>query len=130
MTHIISMASACALALLLTGTTAAANDLTSRPLRVETYAAVPGAAVDDSAAQACRFDEAAQPSEPADPRWLWRLRAYRHLDCVITLADAALDDDAREGGGERDTVRLSREDLERIRILAWWARDAAARIGQ
>ena len=30
----------------------------------------------------------------------------------------------------RDTVRLSREDLERIRILAWWARDAAARIGQ
>lgn len=130
MTHIISMASACALALFLTGTTAAANDLTSRPLRVETYAAVPGAAVDDSAAQACRVDDA-QASEPADPRWLWRLRAYRHLDCVITLADAALDDPgARDGGGERDTVRLSREDLERIRLLAWWARDAAARIGQ
>ena len=75
------------------------------------------------------------PSQPAactpqpdpdypDTRSVWRLRAYRHLDCVHALVDRAL------SSGSADRVELSRADLERIRAEAWYARDAAARIGQ
>ena len=60
----------------------------------------------------------------SDPRWLWRLRAYRHLDCVNALVDHAL----TSSSGDR--VEVPRADLERIRTEAWYARDAAARIGQ
>jgi hypothetical protein len=72
--------------------------------------------------------------EPDDPRWRWRLRAYRHLDCMVNLVDEALTARAGastgEGSRRAGSVAISREDLERIRTLAWWARDAAARIGQ
>jgi hypothetical protein len=105
--------------------------LTGRPLAAATYAAVPALPADSvasSAAQACRTD-AMPDGESQDSRWQWRLRAFRHLDCVTTLIDNVL-----AAGGEDDEapreVRISREDLERIRTLAWWARDAAARIGQ
>ena len=67
---------------------------------------------------------------PDDPRWQWRLRAYRHLDCVTALIDQALTSSSRLSGGVNDTVEIPRAELERIRTLAWWARDAAARIGQ
>jgi hypothetical protein len=62
--------------------------------------------------------------ESSDTRWLWRLRAYQHLDCVNAIVDRALT--ASSG----DRIELSRADLERIRAEAWYARDAAARIGQ
>ena len=62
-----------------------------------------------------------------DDRWQWRLRAYRHLDCVTATIDDAL---ARPGGtASSDHIVISRDALERIRTHAWWARDAAARIG-
>ena len=59
-----------------------------------------------------------------DTRWLWRLRAYRHLDCVNAIVTRAL----TSASGDR--VEVPRADLERIRAEAWSARDAAARIGQ
>jgi hypothetical protein len=62
--------------------------------------------------------------EYSDSRWSWRLRAYRHLDCVNAIVDRALT------SASSDRVELSRADLERIRAEAWYARDAAARIGQ
>ena len=59
-----------------------------------------------------------------DTRWVWRLRAYRHLDCVNAIVERAL------SSASNDRVELSRADLERIRTEAWYARDAAARTGQ
>ena len=100
--------------------------LTSRPLAAPVHAAIPAI---PSALQSCRTDDASR-SESTDPRWLWRLRAFHHLDCVRILADAALQAGDQGDGGERSEVRMSRADLERIRQLAGWARDAAARIGQ
>jgi hypothetical protein len=58
-----------------------------------------------------------------DTQWIWRLRAYRHLDCVNALVERAL-----STPGNR--VEVPRADLDRIRAEAWYARDAAARIGQ
>jgi hypothetical protein len=98
--------------------------LSSRPLAAPVHAAIPGVA---SAAEACRSN--VEAAESADSRWQWRLRAFRHLDCLGALADAALQD-RRSGDGDDTDVRMPRADLERIRQLAWWARDAAARIGQ
>ena len=92
--------------------------------------AAPGAQ-HDADAVACEPDAGGQ--EPDDPRWRWRLRAYRHLDCVVSLVDEALAAEPTQAGGVSKAageVVVSREDLERIRTLARWARDAAARIGQ
>ncbi len=71
------------------------------------------------------------------PEWdsnaRWRMRAARHLDCVALAIDRALDEkpaaaqSGREFSGE---VRISRADLERIRTWAFWAKDAAMRIGR
>ena len=132
MTRIIPAASVCVLALLAMAPPAAANDIPSRSLRLETYTAVPGAASDaaTAAAQACRVFSTASEPELIDPRWLWRLRAYRHLDCIATLVDTALRPVTAAGRNDDRNVPVAREDLERIRTLAWWARDAAARIGQ
>jgi hypothetical protein len=58
-----------------------------------------------------------------DTRWIWRLRAYRHLDCVNAIVERAL------SSASGDRVELSRADLDRIRAEVWYARDAAARIG-
>jgi hypothetical protein len=62
-------------------------------------------------------------SDDMDTRWVWRLRAYRHLDCVAAIVERAL------SSASGDRVELSRDGLERIRAEAWYARDAAARIG-
>jgi hypothetical protein len=59
-----------------------------------------------------------------DTSWVWRLRAYRHLDCVHAIVERALSSSV-----SGDHVELSRTDLERIRQEVWNARDAAARIG-
>jgi hypothetical protein len=74
--------------------------------------------------------------DSVDARWQWRLRAFNHLDCVTALVDRALGSSHAGSPAtaalrrEDQTVTISRADLERIRMLAWWARDAAARIGQ
>lgn len=90
----------------------------------------PAASAGTEARAACE----SSPQEPEDPRWRWRLRAYNHLDCVATIVDRALAAAPRGGsdgpGDENQTITMSRADLERIRMLTWWARDAAARIGQ
>jgi hypothetical protein len=71
---------------------------------------------------------AASQVDHDNPQWQWRLRAYRHLDCVTALVDAAL---AQSGANRVDEhVMITRRELERIRDHAWWARDAAARIGR
>jgi hypothetical protein len=59
-----------------------------------------------------------------DTRWIWRMRAYQHLDCVNAIVNRALQSSAS------DRIELLRADVERIRTEAWYARDAAARIGQ
>jgi hypothetical protein len=61
-------------------------------------------------------------SDDSDTRWVWRLRAYRHLDCVDAIVERAL------SAPSRDRIELSRRDLERIRIEASHARAAAARM--
>jgi hypothetical protein len=80
-----------------------------------------------AANQHCGWEDPQSGSD--DSRWQWRLRAYRHLDCVTAIVDQALGANPARTGG-KDTVEISRQELERIRTLAWWARDAAARIGQ
>jgi hypothetical protein len=68
---------------------------------------------------------APQPDpDDSDARWLWRLRADHHLDCVDAIVTRAL----TSASGDR--VDVPRADLERIRAEAWYARDAAARIGR
>jgi hypothetical protein len=61
-------------------------------------------------------------SDYSDSRWVWRLRAYRHLDCVDAIVQRAL------SAPSRDRIELSRRDLERIRTEASQARAAAARM--
>lgn len=106
--------------------------LSGRPIAVAAYAAVPAAPTipPDTvpvAVESCRVDTTPD-NEPQDSRWQWRSRAFRHLDCVTTLIDHALVESGTDD--ESGQIRLSREELERIRTLVWWARDAAARIGQ
>lgn len=72
---------------------------------------------------ACTPDRDPHPDYP-DTRWVWRLRAYRHLDCVNAIVERAL------SSASGDRVEMTRADLERIRAEARYARDAAARIGQ
>jgi hypothetical protein len=70
---------------------------------------------------------------PDNPTWAWRLRAYRYLDCVTSIVDNALGTAKNApvaGSDSADTVSIARAELERIRLLAWWARDAAGRSGQ
>jgi hypothetical protein len=68
------------------------------------------------------------PPDHEDARWRWRLHAYHYLDCATAIAERALraNDAATK---QRDRIEISREELERIRTLALWARDSAARIG-
>ena len=73
-----------------------------------------------------------QESPEWDSNDRWRMRAARHLDCVVSIADRAL---SRTSAGVQsaessEELRLSREDLEHIRTWAYWAKDAAMRIGR
>ena len=88
------------------------NDVAAR-----SAAAVPAPATAD----VC--DVAADADAGVNPEYLWRLRADRQLGCVIGMLEKALQ-------AESDVVTLSRRDAERIRALAFSAKDAAARIGR
>lgn len=80
----------------------------------------------------CQPEHELPPTD--DWNWKWRLLAFRHLDCVVAMVDAALARDAAPAARPADpqaaAVPIRREELEHIRSLAWWARDAAARIGR
>jgi len=103
--------------------------LTARPIAAPAYAAIPTIPAPSSPPDSCRTETVTEP-EPQDPRWHWRLSAFRHLDCVTSLVEHALAAAPRQEEAGQQEVRIAREDLEQIRRLAWWARDAAARIGQ
>jgi hypothetical protein len=59
----------------------------------------------------------------ASGEFLWRLHALRQIDCSLEILDNAL---KTQTG---NAVTLSRNDVERLRSLAFGARDAAQRIG-
>jgi hypothetical protein len=85
--------------------------------------ALTGAKVAPLTAPAQETACAPQPDpDDSNRRWFWRLRAYRHLDCIHAIANRALESTSS------DRVELSRTDLERLRAEAQYARDAAARI--
>ena len=116
MYHMLWMLSVCCVALALPGHAGA------QERRDVTVHAVAGAAA-PTAAEVCRLD--VDPEIAANPEYLWRFQAYRQLDCVIGILDKAL-----KASKTGQTVTLSREDAERVRHLAIWAKDAAARIGR
>lgn len=62
------------------------------------------------------------PQAAAAPGYDWRVRTYTQLDCVVDMLDKAL---AAKSGS---VVSLSRDDAERLRALAFSAKDAASRI--
>src|SRR5687767_7204295 len=73
--------------------------------------------------QACTAQE---PEGLTDQSMRWRLRAYHNLDCLMGKLERAMQ---RPAGTRRDEVTLSREEAEQLLNLAWWAKDAAQRIG-
>ena len=95
--------------------------LPAKAQRADVMAAASGM---PTAAWTCRADAVAQ--EPEDESIRWRWRAYRHLDCVIEMVEAL----KARADGESGTVSLSRDELERIRTMAFQAKDAAARIAR
>jgi len=74
--------------------------------------------------EVCR---ASEPQELTDENMRWRLRAYNHLDCLMRKLEQAMNHRAANG---KDEVKLSRQEVEQLRNLAWWAKDAAQRIGR
>ena len=65
-------------------------------------------------------------TDNTDSAYVWRVQAYQNLDCVIAVVETAL----KQAGSEEGTVSIAREDLEQIRTRAFYAKDAAARIGR
>ena len=70
--------------------------------------------------------DASEPPDLTDDM-RWRLRAYNNLDCLIGRLDRAMNRPANNRNGQ---VTLSRQEVEQLRNLAWWAKDAAQRIGR
>lgn len=118
MLRICLMASALCTALVIPAAASETGVIQARPQRVEVLAAASGPVE----AWTCKADRVAQEPEDESTRWRWR--AYRHLDCVTELVDEAL----KRAAAEEGTVTLTRDELERLRIRALWAKDAAARI--
>ena len=75
------------------------------------------------APQVCSTDEPRELTE----EYRWRWRAYQNLGCLISTLEQALYRPANVG---KEQVTLSRDEVEKLRNLAWWARDAAQRIGR
>jgi hypothetical protein len=74
--------------------------------------------------QAC---SAAEPPDLTDESMRWRLRAYNNLDCLMSKLEQASN---RPDNAGRSDVKLSRQEIEQLMNLAWWAKDAAQRIGR
>jgi hypothetical protein len=112
-----------AICLLLTVTTIAneAPVLESRPQRAEVLAAASGL---PASAWACSAPEV---TVPYNTEYYWRWEAYRQLDCSIEVIERAMKQSA---DSEEGTLTLTREELEQLRTRAFWAKDAAARIGR
>jgi hypothetical protein len=62
------------------------------------------------------------PDQPDNSTLMWRARAHRHLDCLMSMIDQRL---AKAG-----PITLTREELQDMRMQVLWAKDAAARIGR
>ena len=75
------------------------------------------------ASQVCSTDEPRELTE----EYRWRWRAHQTLGCLISTLDQALH---RPDNVGKEQVTLSRDEVEQVRKLAWWARDAAQRIGR
>ena len=75
------------------------------------------------APEVCSTDEPRELTE--EYRWGWR--ANQNLSCLISMLDQAMNQPAIVG---KEHVTLSRDEVEQFRKLAWWARDAAQRIGR
>ena len=58
---------------------------------------------------------------------VWHWRAYQNLSCLISMLEQAQN---RPATISKDQIALSREEMEHLRQLAWWGRDAAQRIGR
>jgi hypothetical protein len=134
----------CWFALLVPIQAPAAAERPARPAAPDAAGALAARVADESRGPlAAPVDAATECPEldlpvPENSTWAWRLRAYRYLDCVTAIVDDALGtasansaatsvERGKDAGG--DTVSIPRAELDRIRNLAWWARDAAARIG-
>ena len=97
-----------------------ATVLESRPQSAEVLAAASGIAMD---ARECTVPEV---TVPYNEEYYWRWTAYRELDCAIEAIERAM----KSADSEEGTVTLTREQLEQLRARAFWAKDAAARIGR
>ena len=64
---------------------------------------------------------------PFNEEYYWRWTAYRELDCAIEAIERVM---KKSADSEEGTVTLTREELEQLRARAFWAKDAAARIGR
>ena len=95
--------------------------IAATPQRAEVLAAASGMPVE---AWTCKADAVAE--EPEDESLRWRWRAYRHLDCMIEMVETL----QRQADGEAGNVMVSQEELQRLRAMAFQAKDAAARIGR
>jgi hypothetical protein len=97
-----------------------ATVLESRPQSAEVLAA---ASRLQTSAWKCSAPEV---TVPYNEEFYWRWTAYRELDCAIEAIERAM----KSADSEEGTVRLTREELEHLRARAFWAKDAAARIGR
>ena len=97
-----------------------AKVLESRPQSAEVLAAAAGMPTN---ARECSVSEV---TVPYNEEYYWRWTAYRELDCAIEAIERAM----KSADSEEGTVTLTREELEHLRTRAFWAKDAAARIGR
>ena len=95
-----------------------AKVLESRPQSAEVVAAAAGR---PTSARECSVPEV---TAPYNEEYYWRWTAYRELDCAIEAMDRAM----KSADSEAGTVTLTREQLEHLRMPAFWAKDAVARI--
>jgi len=82
-------------------------------------------AVNSWAAKACA--DTWQPA--ADSPDFWRWQAYHNLDCAIAFIDEQIGAPGAKPASEDAQVTVRREDLEKLRMMALTAKDAAQRIG-
>ena len=69
----------------------------------------------------------ADPPGLSDEGMRWRLRAYNNIECIMNVLRQAL---TRSPDGGKAQVTLSRKEVDELLNYAWWAKDAAQRIGR